>query len=144
MMRAAPALIMLQMTTIFSCKFRSHIHPEIRNEFEKEPHTQKTSALCPEQRYKIEKKNQKNIILIDVILCLPQTVNQSCQAPSLTYLKTNRVNVIDRNDIDEDEETEPTKIPNSTCIQSYSTYEVDGHEPFLIPSGCKCHNVKYL
>ena len=94
--------------------------------------------------YKIEKKNQKNIILIDVILCLPQTVNQSCQAPSLTYLKTNRVNVIDRNDIDEDEETEPTKIPNSTCIQSYSTYELDGHEPFLIPSGCKCHNIKYL
>ena len=79
-----------------------------------------------------------------MILCLPQTVNQSCQAPSLTYLKTNRVNVIDRNDIDEDEETEPTKIPNSTCIQSYSTYELDGHEPFLIPSGCKCHNVKYL
>ena len=79
-----------------------------------------------------------------MILCLNQTVNQSCQAPSSKYLNTNKINDIDRNHIDEDEETEPKKIPNSTCIQSYSTYEVDGHEPFLIPSGCKCHNVKYL
>ncbi len=82
-----------------------------------------------------------------MILCLAQTVDQSCQAPSSTYLNTNRINNIDRNDIDEDEETddaEPTKIPNSTCKQSYSNYTVDGHEPFLIPSGCKCHNVKYL
>ena len=93
---------------------------------------------------KIKKEYQKNIILIDVILCLNQTVNQSCQAPSSKYLNTNKINDIDRNHIDEDEETEPKKIPNSTCIQSYSTYKVYGHEPFLIPSGCKCHNIKYL
>ena len=81
-----------------------------------------------------------------MILCLNHTVDQSCQAPSSKYLKTNRIDVINTNDIDEYEETdaETTKIPNSTCIQSYSTYKIDGHEPFLIPSGCKCHNVKYL
>ena len=75
-----------------------------------------------------------------------QTINQSCQAPSSKYLNTNRINVIDRNDIDKDgkSDAEPTKILNSACIQSYSIYEVDGHEPFLVPSGCKCHNVKYL
>ena len=81
-----------------------------------------------------------------MILCLNHTVDQSCQAPSSKYLKTNKIDEINTNDIIEYEETdtETTKIPNSTCIQSYSTYKIDGHEPFLIPSGCKCHNVKYL
>ena len=86
-------------------------------------------------------KNQKNLVLIDVILCLNQTVNQSCQDPSSELTKTNR---IEKNDINEDGKTDTTKIPNSTCIQSYSTYKVDGLKSFLIPSGCKCHEVKNL
>ena len=87
----------------------------------------------------MHKQIQKNLVLIDEILCLNQTVNQSCQDPSSEFTKTNR---IENNDIDEDGETDPTKIPDSTCIQSYSTYKVDGLEPFLIASGCKCHEVK--
>ena len=87
----------------------------------------------------MHKQIQKNLVLIDEILCLNQTVNQSCQDPSSEFTKTNR---IEKNDIDGDGETDPTKIPDSTCIQSYSTYKVDGLEPFLIASGCKCHEVK--
>ena len=89
----------------------------------------------------MQKKIQKNIVLIDVILCLNQTVNQSCQDPSSEFTKANK---IEKNDVDEDGETDQKKIPDSTCIQSYSTYKLDDLEPFLIPSGCKCHEVKNL
>ena len=47
----------------------------------------------------MHKQIQKNLVLIDEILCLNQTVNQSCQDPSSEFTKTNR---IENNDIDEE------------------------------------------
>ena len=90
------------------------------------------------KKYKI----QEHYIVVDVILCLH--ISQSCQSPTSRHFKPSSIDIKENNEIDDEKMTDPTKIPNSACLQHYSNYSLNGYDPFLIPSGCKCHEVKYL
>ena len=70
-------------------------------------------------------------VLIEAFLCSHSSISRSClQSPHEAG--------------DQEEEEEERRLADTVCRQHYSNYTLPSLGPLLVPSGCKCYEIKYF
>ena len=71
-------------------------------------------------------------LLIEAFLCTQSSISRSC-------LQSRH----ETGDQEEEEDGE-RRLAGSVCRQHYSNYTLPSLGPLLVPSGCKCYEIKYF
>jgi len=92
--------------------------------------------------YKLQ--HGENFFVIDALLCIDTSINKGCKkSTSSSKCKHFIINSIEDNQTsDELKERNTETVPNSVCLQKYSNYSIFGNS-YEVPSGCKCHEIKF-
>ena len=92
----------------------------------------------------------ENLFVIEALLCLNTSVNKGCQKSTSTNLpKSAKCKFFSINSIVNNPASNRLKhrntqdIPKSVCLQQYSNYTISGNT-YEVPSGCKCHEIKFI